>query len=302
MSMKKGLDALQLVFMMFILIVVTLVIIRLFTGIVSKDTLPDIKSFQQTYKYTQEKNRCGNLCSSYTDSCSDIRAAVSYCREKVYVDINGDGRTGERKAYGIVAGEPFCEDGLYCFHIYQCKCGESAVELDATECLSVMKDYYLERTGDEATANNVVCKAVTPGECQKDPRLWKKKLSGFEPTKIEFGKYAGQIWGADYWWKMAGYVDICGEETSTSTTAVASGPKLSCSNPSGTKDIVCTWSGCTSTDDVIVTVKKGSDSNICNFDKSATGDCTVNNLASGSWQAILLCGNFEPVIKTVNII
>jgi hypothetical protein len=83
-----------------------------------------------------------------------------------------------------------------------------------------MKEYYLGETEDEATANLAVCKAIQPGECEKDPRLWHRKLPGYQPVIIQGGKYAGQIWGADYWWKKAGYADICGATTETTGTTI----------------------------------------------------------------------------------
>jgi len=288
MSMRKGVDALQMVFAMFILIVVTLVMIKLFTGIVKPDTLPKIDDFQHAYNYNREKIRCGDLCNAFTTGgCVDMRSAVGFCREKVSIDINGDGRTGERKAYGIIAGIPYCEDGLYCFHIYSCACGYT--ELDAKECLDIMKDFYFQESGSEMTGKEATCKAIQPGECTFDPRSWKKKLPGFEPATIREGKYAGQVWGADYWWKIAGYPEICGENPSGSTTTVSGGLQLSCISPSsGT--ISCSWSGCSGNSEVYVAYSGPGGSDRCNLagDKSASGSCQ-KSVASGNYNVVLSC-------------
>jgi hypothetical protein len=293
---RKGVDALQLVFAMFILIVVTLVMIKLFTGIVKPDTLPKIDDFQQAYHYNSEKIRCGNLCNAYTSGgCSETRAAVAYCREKVSIDINNDGVTGQRKAYGIVAGIPYCEDGLYCFNIYKCEC--SNTELDASECLGIMKDYYTEESRSEATANQVVCNSIQPGECPKDPNLWTKKLPGFKPVILQSGPYSGQVWGADYWWKIAGYEAICGSSGSAttlpaSTTTVSSGSKLTCNSPS-TGEIKCDWSGCSGNTDVSVVVSGGVDYSNCNSDKSPSGSCTFSAQSGSAYDVRLYCDGAE---------
>jgi len=301
MAGKKGVDALQLVFAMFILIVVTLVMIKLFTGIVKPDTLPKIDDFQQAYHYNTEKIRCGNLCNAYTSGgCTEMRAAVAYCREKVYIDINNDGRTGERKAYGIVSGIPYCEDGLYCFNIYSCECSYN--ELDPTECLGIMKDYYTQESKSEATANKVVCNSIQPGECPKDPGLWKKKLPGFKPETILSGPYAGQVWGADYWWKVAGYEAICGSSGSTttligSTTTAATSIQFECHQLTG-PNVQCSWQGCSGSSSVVVSYT-GVSSGSCYSGTLSHGDCTVN-LSPGSYVFYLYCdGTSKQVPGTV---
>jgi hypothetical protein len=273
---------------MFILIVVTLVMIKLFTGIVKPDTLPKIDDFQQAYHYNSEKIRCGNLCNAYTSGgCSETRAAVAYCREKVSIDINNDGVTGQRKAYGIVAGIPYCEDGLYCFNIYKCEC--SNTELDASECLGIMKDYYTEESRSEATANQVVCNSIQPGECPKDPNLWTKKLPGFKPVVLQSGPYAGQVWGADYWWKIAGYEAICGSSGSTTTsTTVSSGLLLECHPTTGATNVQCSWQGCSGSTSVIVSYMGATTGNCYSGGSLAHGDCSVS-LVAGDYTFYLIC-------------
>jgi hypothetical protein len=300
MSMRKGVDALQMVFAMFILIVVTLVMIKLFTGIVKPDTLPKIDDFQHAYNYNREVIRCGNLCNAFTTGgCTDMRSAVGFCREKVSIDINGDGRTGERKAYGIIAGIPYCEDGLHCFNIYQCACGYT--ELDAKECLSVMKDFYTQESGSELTGKEATCKAIQPGECETNPNLWKKKLPGFEPATIREGKYAGQVWGADYWWKLAGYPELnignCVETPSGSTTTTTSGSlQFECHQITGTKDVQCSWYGCSGNSDITVSYS-GVSTGICYSGTNGNGACTIPNLNAGNYNFYLNC---DGTVKSIS--
>lgn len=217
---KKGVNALEMVFAMFILIVVTLVIIRLFSAQVSGGALPKIDDFRQAYDYDKQVTSCKSLCSLYTNTCEDLSAAVDFCRKKVSIDIDGNFKSGEKGHFGVVKGQPYCEDGLYCFHVVEdCSCGNYV--LNAKTCLQIMKDYYTETIGyDVNTANTAIFNAIQPGTCLKDPRDWKVKLPGYTPTpalgsdaKFGTGNECNLnsttpvdcIIGADYWWRQASY-------------------------------------------------------------------------------------------------
>jgi|YelNatPaOPRAMG01_1025707.scaffolds.fasta_scaffold12868_6 hypothetical protein len=212
---KKGVNALEIVFSMFILIVVTLVIIRLFTTTVSTQTLPNIEDFRQAYNYDREKSRCNNLCLAYTsDGCSDLSAAVTYCQERIAIDIDGNYRTNEKGHGGLIAGVPYCEDGLYCFHITECGCGSYV--LDAKNCLSIMKDYYVGQMGlSESAANQIIANKISPGSCDPDPSRWGRKFyEGYTPIKLpdyecqNYGLTAPCNLPANWWWWKAGYAQI----------------------------------------------------------------------------------------------
>jgi hypothetical protein len=238
MAMKKGVNALEMVFMMFILIVVALVVIKLFTGIVKQDTLPNIDDIKASYNYQKERNACENLCNAYSaNGCSDLSAAVTFCQKRVEVSIDGNFKGGELGHFGIINKIPYCEDGLYCFHIDP-ECGCGSYTLDAATCKDIMLDYYMNVAGfSEETTKDTICTAVPPGNCKKDPRTWteKKLPEGYTVKKAlgtdaQYGIGDPPVIGADYWWRRAGYPAICGELTTTGTgTATATG-KLSISN------------------------------------------------------------------------
>jgi len=211
--MSKGVNALEIVFAMFILIVVTLVVIRLFTGIVKQDTLPNLDDFRQAYRYSQEKSKCSNLCSDYTiGGCTsnDLAAAYAFCEHKINLDIDGNNVPGEIGHYGVVTSIPYCEDGLYCFHIQECGCGNYILGPEA--CLQTMRD-YLTKIVPKDTAEKMICNKITYGTCKTDPREWERKVPGFEAveltTNTEFGVGDPPVVGSDYWWKHAGYGKIC---------------------------------------------------------------------------------------------
>jgi hypothetical protein len=237
MPMNKGIDALEIVFAMFILIVVTLVVIKLFTGIVTENSLPPLNDFKESYNYDKEKNMCSNLCTRYTQGeCADLESAVTFCQHKVSISIDGNYKTGEAKHFGIVAKIPYCEDGLYCFNIYK-TCGCGGYDLDAQTCKDIMNDFYASQGFSQATTNSMICNSILPGECEKDPRRWTgtNLPAGFTPqaalgSDAAYGVGNPPYIGADYWWKYAGYGDICKAGTSgATTTTVASSSQVSLS-------------------------------------------------------------------------
>jgi hypothetical protein len=296
MNKKGAINALELVFAMFILIVVALVLIRMFSTQVTANALPKIDDFRQTYEYDKEVEKCKAKCSDYTEDCSDLSAAVDFCTSKVAIDIDGDFKTAGKGHAGIVTRIPYCEDGLYCFHLVQdCNCG--TVSLDAEHCQLIMKEYYTSYKGlDDATADQIICSSINWGTCEPDPNNWNVKKnnqdelvlrdgSTYKPTTVQSGKYAGQTLGADYWWKNSGYEDIC---------------SLSCYNPSGTQDITCSWSGCSVGADVLVAITGGF---ICYNAKSpsGSGECTVTVPSSGVYEAVLTCDDVVKAEKSVTV-
>jgi len=299
----KGLNALELVFMMFILIVVTLVVIRIFTTTVAKESLPDISDFRQTYNYDREKKKCADRCEAFLNSgCEDLEAAVSYCQQKVSIDIDGNFKTGEKGHGGVIAGLPYCEDGLYCFHIYECACGSYV--LNPENCLQIMKDYYEGEKGlPSVTANSIILSAISYGTCNPDPRKWGKKLPVHlaklpddHPYGIcdEEGKNC--IVGADYWWKAAGYGELAVEgEGERVGAAIASGFKFSCFKTS--EGIKCEWYGCPS-GEIVVALNDGS--TYITQDKPS-GSYTFRVTSPGVYYGVITCGENSAISSKITI-
>jgi len=189
--MRKGLNALELVFTMFVLIIVVLIVIKIFTEVVNPKKLP-FKDFMESAQYQQERIRCKQICDEYSTTC-DNRDAAKYCLEKVHLDIEGNKRPGEKGHYNFVMNLPYCEDGLYCFHIYDCRCGNYL--LDAETCKKELCQYYMDRGMDPVAAMNVMkgLTGVNWGTCPEDPKDW--KLNYIPPTNYK----------ASWWWTNAGY-------------------------------------------------------------------------------------------------
>lgn len=252
--MKKGLNALEMIFSLFVLIVVVLVVIRLF---ISRMTLDQIEGpvgdIRDTYNYESERSRCQILCSNYEATCNDYDA-ISFCTEEVKIDIDGDKNIGEKKQGGVIAGIPFCEDGLYCFRVIEnCGCGTSA--LDAKGCLDILCDYYTEKwgyTGDKAMKR--IRKDVPWGTCTWDPNQWNwKSMGGYEPDEMDYSypdpdnpgtTLDRDVVGADYWWYRGGYFCSKCEDLSLCWGGAASGLSLSnCKLGSSPWNVTCGISG-----------------------------------------------------------
>ncbi|MEM5843967.1 MAG: hypothetical protein QW841_01875 [Candidatus Aenigmatarchaeota archaeon] len=230
--------ALEIIFIVVILIVVTFIIIRFFTGVVGPSSLPNIQDFREAYYYENQKNYCENLCNRYIQGgCKDQGAAASYCLQHVSLSIDGNNVLAERGHYGMITNLPYCEDGLYCFHIYECSCGY--YKLDARGCLFLLQTYYMEENGfNETITKSLICSSITPGSCCPEPttcnpKKWKIKPEGFNATTYP------EI-DATHWWANAGYKEYCGETTSSEGSS--SSLSLQCNGGAGT--IECTWDGC----------------------------------------------------------
>jgi hypothetical protein len=182
--MSKGLNALEIVFGMFLLLIVVFVIIRLLTNFVTPSKVNEpLQNFDEAYKYDQEVSKCKDLCDRYTTEECRITAAVNYCLQKVKIDINGNKQTGEPNKGGFVTNLPYCEDGLYCFHIYDCKCG--TYKLTPENCRKILCDYYIREQGlyfdpteDPSLleeVGNIITKGINFGTCNPDVNTWAVK-------------------------------------------------------------------------------------------------------------------------------
>ncbi|MFH8092569.1 MAG: hypothetical protein QXM38_01355 [Candidatus Aenigmatarchaeota archaeon] len=171
---RKGVNALEIVFGMFLLLIVVFVVIRLITNFVTPSKVGEpLENFNQAYRYSQELSNCKTKCDNYVTEDCNLRDAVDYCLQKVRIDINGNKQVGEEKRGGFVANVPYCEDGLYCFHLYDCRCG--TFRLDASNCREILCDYYIREQGlgiEKAADIIKSSKGLNYGTCDPDPTNW----------------------------------------------------------------------------------------------------------------------------------
>ncbi len=181
--MRKGVNALEIVFGMFLLLIVVFVVIRLITQFVRPGPIAEpIENFNSAYKYEQERSKCKDLCDQYITEECDIDRAVNYCLKKIEIDITGNKQVNEPRIGSFVASLPYCEDGLYCFHIYNCKCGTH--RLTPENCRRILCDYYIREKGLYADPNenpdvltevaNIITgpKGINFGTCNPDVNTW----------------------------------------------------------------------------------------------------------------------------------
>lgn len=191
--MRKGMKALEIIFTLFVLIVVVLVVVRMFIQHMSLRPIQEpLKRWEDVNRYQAARSECEVLCENFRAAPDQLNVIKDYCTHKAAVDLNENGKTFEPKGR-IVAQVPYCEDGIYCFHLYECSAGPG-LTLDATACLSYLCDYYTQQVGYTAEmAMDAIKAEITPGSpaCVNDPLL-KIMLGGVEVTPA-------------YWWYKAGY-------------------------------------------------------------------------------------------------
>src|SRR3989338_4043491 len=305
--MKKGVGALEIIFGMFILIIVVLVLIRMFTAIVTpKKITEQLESFESAYQITAEKAACNQACDTYLDNGCSRRDAVDFCLKKIKVDIDGNKLPGERYHGNFVRNLPYCEDGLFCFHVSDCKCGN--YKLTAENCLRILCDYYQI---DEGLSNDVAVKLISNkyngiffGTCDKNPKNW--GLDYEPPSNLL----------VDWWWDNSGYDSTSCSNIQTGASQTG-GIKLECV-PSGNY-ITCSWSGCLIGDNTMLNLgikKEGSPpetpSTSCKKgvtgNTEASGTCQTGILpdpVKGNYIARLTCDSLDaevPKSTTQNIV
>lgn len=292
----KGFEALELIFTLFVLIVVVLVIVRMFITKMSLGGIEKpIQDITDTYNYEAAYSTCNSLCSKYEADCSNVQNAVKFCLQKVNIDIDGNRIAGEKNHFNVVEGIPMCEDGIYCFHIKNdCACG--SVRLDAGDCLDILCDYYqYTQSLSEDVAAQLIQRGIKYGTCEPNVAKWIGKIEDFEPlpvpeyTSIRDGKLVqNQLMGPDYWWARAGYIEPCGISVETGIT-------LRCQEISN--GIECTWSSCEGFPRSILVYKEQPP----HFDErkdiglSGTAQFEVNKI--GTYQIIITCGNEPKLIS-----
>ncbi|MCS7135373.1 MAG: hypothetical protein NZ893_02965, partial [Candidatus Aenigmarchaeota archaeon] len=147
---------------------------RLITNFVTPSKVGEpLENFNQAYRYSQEVANCKSNCDTYVTGDCNIIYAVDYCLEKIKIDINGNKQVAEENRGGFVANVPYCEDGLYCFHIYDCKCG--TFRLDPNNCRKILCDYYIREQGlSKEKAVEIITgrDGLNFGTCDPNPQTW----------------------------------------------------------------------------------------------------------------------------------
>jgi len=166
----KLFTAIEIVFIIFILVVVVLIVIQMVTKYVNPQRIsPFVESAEKLAKYNEMKKYCDDLCNNIRTASNDrdrIAAMVDWCiaqitdKGKNYIDLVEDGVRG----FVVIRGEPYCEDGLYCFNLFSCDVG---IRLDMKECRRILCEYYVNVLGESTLRASKYIKQelIKPGTC-----------------------------------------------------------------------------------------------------------------------------------------
>ena len=295
---KKGLNALELIFTLFVLIVVVLVVIRMFVQKMKIDQIKPVEDITESYNYYAALSECNNLCEDYTQDKSSYNA-LRFCQHKVSIDIDGDGRPGQEGAYGVLVGIPLCEDGIYCFHIKQC--GSGTVALDAKRCLLDMQRYYkIERGLTEETANQIIRRMINYGTCEPDITKWDRMVSSYEPVEVapyhsDWTDKEIKYMGPDYWWVAAGYYTAETPTTTISPTTTQPSGEISLSCTRDGNDLYCEWSNCKIPSSGAVIALQTGDSKIIHSESSSITFKNPDLQEGEKYSVVIACENGEQI-------
>lgn len=160
--MKKGQMSLEMIIGLLILLVVAVVVIRIFLTNIQNVNKPG-GDMQTRIDELGFVSQCENLCNDYL--ANPTRAALAkYCYTKLTKinDLDKDGRVSSFTAATKVL--PICEDGVYCFHVKECKTDHGPI--DWKDCREVVCEAYVDVYGSKEAANSKVAELFKLGTCK----------------------------------------------------------------------------------------------------------------------------------------
>jgi len=150
---KKGEKSLNMIFGLFILLIISLVVLSLFFKFTEKSA-GVMKGTQEEFFSKQEIQKAENECEVLCSEINDVDSALEFCRKFQKIDFDGD-KSVSTLTPASKGRWMFCEDRIPCFILTNCVL-EPAV-YDGTKCRGILKeyrpDYYaqLEYQAKEAT-------------------------------------------------------------------------------------------------------------------------------------------------------
>ena len=147
--MKKGMNALETIFLLFVLMIVVVITVQMFTKFTSigqQKLGTSINNIEKVSGYQEAFQTCNTACSDYLSS-RDIVDLVQYCTKSVSLDIdfNGVKDDYEPTVSDLNSGKPVllnpigyvvCENNVYCPQLTKCE------QLDLGTCVNRLCRYY----------------------------------------------------------------------------------------------------------------------------------------------------------------
>ncbi len=192
---KKGINALETIFLMFVLIIVVVVVVQMFTrfSVATKKKIgSELQEFEKRTGYEQAVDMCESLCIEYTQNRRSMESLLKFCTQRVSLDINGNDvisssepsptDVGKRNVVLPTRGYVVCEENIYCPQLVSCD------ELTIKECASRLCTYYTDlyvsegfaETPDDAAsmAADFIRSRFDPGDCDIEGILDQPDLPG----------------------------------------------------------------------------------------------------------------------------
>ncbi len=180
---KKGEKSLQMIFGLFILLIISLVILSLFFKFTER-TSGTLGETQEEYfskaQFESAISECENLCTKVTD----VNTALEFCKQYQRIDMDGDKEPSPATKQDWGKWQ-FCEDRIPCFILHTCDSGKTTY--DGAKCKQVLltnrPQYYemLEYDSTEVTGDPQAgtCQLTTEGDPENSPN-WVYKYGYYE--------------------------------------------------------------------------------------------------------------------------
>jgi len=130
---KKAEKELQMIFGLFILLIITLVILNLFLKTTSKSTSA-IGGASEDYFKQAEVEKARQECEALCDNIRNVNTAIEYCGKTVSIDWDGDNVLTEPASFGKW---DFCENHVPCF-VLASDCGQG--QYNGFYCKGILSD------------------------------------------------------------------------------------------------------------------------------------------------------------------
>ena len=118
MFTKKGDKTLNMIFGMFVLVIISVVILSIFFRVAkSPDDLIDTT---QPYLLEAEKGLAFSQCESLCLQADSVDTAIEFCRKLFKIDWNGNGIVKGDLTTSTRGRWSFCEDKIPCFLLHDC--------------------------------------------------------------------------------------------------------------------------------------------------------------------------------------
>ncbi len=169
--MKKAQMSLEMIIGLLILLVVAVVVIRMFLGSTGNIDEP-WQNVKTGLKWKEFKSECEGYCSNFKITGTKATLA-KYC----YTKLTGDTDLNRNAIIDSLPADTkvleICEDGVYCFHVHECKTNTGKIDWD--DCRQVVCQSYYDVYKDWDKVDEKVYELFpNEGTCnlQEDENWW----------------------------------------------------------------------------------------------------------------------------------